>query len=56
MLKGEAIIDDMSDVESAMVWTDNPELEYFRSMMTKRNNAGDSLIGDSTLGDMLEYE
>ena len=53
-MNGE-VIDDISDVESAIVWTDNPELEYFRSMMTKRITE-DSLIGDSTLGDMLEYE
>ncbi|OEU16488.1 hypothetical protein FRACYDRAFT_261265 [Fragilariopsis cylindrus CCMP1102] len=54
-MNGGEVIDDISDVESAIVWTDNPELEYFRSMMTKRITE-DSLIGDSTLGDMLEYE
>ena len=48
--------------DSALIWTDNPELEYFRSMITNRMDerkasgldVDDSLIGDSTIRDMLE--
>jgi len=53
---------DAKSVDSALIWTDNPELEYFRSMMTNRIddklasglNLEDSLIGDSTVREMLE--
>jgi len=53
---------DENSVESALIWTDNPELAYFRSMMTTRKderiraglNADDSLIGGSIIRDMLK--
>mmetsp|Transcript_14018 Transcript_14018/g.32595 ORF Transcript_14018/g.32595 Transcript_14018/m.32595 type:complete len:639 (+) Transcript_14018:39-1955(+) len=49
-------------VNSALIWTDNPELEYFRSMMANKTmnklasglDVEDSLIGDSTVREMLE--
>jgi hypothetical protein len=49
--------------DSALIWSDNPELEYFRSMMENRMDnklasgcldVEDSLIGDSTVREMLE--
>ena len=53
----ETTIDGKS-VNSDLIWTDNPELEYFRSMMTNgeggRIETEDSLIGDSTIREMFE--
>lgn len=54
----------VNSVDSALIWTDNPELEYFRSMMTNRIDnklslgldMEDSLIGDSTVREMLEID
>lgn len=53
---------DAKSVDSALIWTDNPELEYFRSMLSNRSedrlasglDVEDSLIGDSTVKEMLE--
>jgi len=54
----EEMTTDGKSVDSALIWTDNPELEYFRSMMTNGIDdnlaSGDSLIGDSTVREMLE--
>ncbi len=54
----EEMTADAKSVDSALIWTDNPELEYFRSMMTNGIDdnlaSGDSLIGDSTVREMLE--
>ena len=54
----EEMTTDAKSVDSALIWTDNPELEYFRSMMANRTDdklaSGDSLIGDSTVREMLE--
>lgn len=51
-------VDGKESVNSALIWTDNPELEYFRSMMTNeedgRLETEDSLIGDSTIREMFE--
>jgi hypothetical protein len=40
------------DNESAIIWSDNPEQAYFQAMMNKKQG-GDSLIGDSTVADMI---
>jgi len=53
---------DAKSIDSALIWADNPELEYFRSMMANRleNKLAsglemeDSLIGDSTVREMME--
>ena len=60
--KTEGITVDGNSVDSGLIWADNPELAYFRSMMTSRMdervasglNGDDSLIGKSTIRDMLE--
>jgi len=55
--------DNDNSFDSALIWSDNPELEYFRSMMENRMDnklasgcldVEDSLIGDSTVREMLE--
>jgi len=49
---------DGKSVESAIIWADNPELAYFRSILKNGTDdnlaSGDSLIGDSTVREMLE--
>jgi hypothetical protein len=60
----EEMTNDGVSVTSNLLWTDNPELEYFRSMMAERMqeraasglDMNDSLIGDSTLNDMMDGE
>jgi hypothetical protein len=60
----EELTNDGVSVASNLLWTDNPELEYFRSMMNERMDEriasgldmNDSLIGDSTLHDMMDGE
>jgi hypothetical protein len=45
---------DVGSVDSALLWAENPELEYFRVMMNNQMDMEDSLIGDSTLHDLLD--
>jgi hypothetical protein len=60
----EEMTTDGISVNDDLVWADNPELEYFRSMMNERMDErvasgldmNDSLIGDSTLHDMMDGE
>ncbi|KAG7366893.1 RHS repeat-associated core domain containing protein [Nitzschia inconspicua] len=60
----EEMSNDGMSVSTNLLWTDNPELEYFRSMMNERKDErvasgldmNDSLIGDSTLHDMMDGE
>lgn len=54
---------EVNSVESGLIWTDNPELAYFRSMMKNRIDermasgldTNDSLIGESIIRDMLDF-
>ena len=62
-MSGEAveIAMEANSVNSALIWTDNPEVEYFRTMMADRVDdklasgldLDDSLIGDSTVQEIL---
>ena len=57
----EEIAIEANSVNSALIWTDNPEVEYFRTMMADRVDdklasgldLDDSLIGDSTVQEIL---
>jgi hypothetical protein len=40
---------DDGSVNSALVWAENPELEYFRAMMNNQMDIEGSLIGESTI-------
>mmetsp|Transcript_3203 Transcript_3203/g.5509 ORF Transcript_3203/g.5509 Transcript_3203/m.5509 type:complete len:813 (-) Transcript_3203:226-2664(-) len=51
----EEMTSDLNSVASNLLWADNPELEYFRYMLNE-SNMDDSLIGDSTLHEMLGGE
>lgn len=55
-------ITESGSVNSALLWTDNPEVEYFRALMNEQGaervasgmDMDDSLVGDSTLQGILD--